>query len=139
MDRWSISAAQLEASFARAVVLQREIERKERLLGRRIQVVARGLADLMQPGEMHHRRGIGLHAFPVDGALCLAAGYLEEERGDYRYRYAVLCGGEAAKRALNTADLNPATRTSRDRVVSRWPPTTTMSPSSTGSLSTSRT
>jgi len=107
MDRWSISAAQLEASFARAVVLQREIERKERLLGRRIQVVARGLADLMQPGEMHHRRGIGLHAFRVDGVLCLAAGYLEEERGDYRYRYAVLCGGEAAKRVLNTADLNP--------------------------------
>ena len=107
MDRWSISAAQLEASFARAVVLPREIERKERLLGRRIQVLAKGLADLMQPGQMHHRRGMGLHAFPVDGVLCLAAGYLEEERGDNRYRYAVLCGGEAAKRGLNTADLNP--------------------------------
>lgn len=37
MDRWSIPAGQLEASFARAAVLQREIERKERLLGRRIQ------------------------------------------------------------------------------------------------------
>lgn len=107
MDRWSIPAGQIEASFARAAVLQREIERKERLLGRRIQVLAKGLADLMQPGEMHHRRGIGLHAFPVDGVLCLAAAYLEEERDGYRYRYAVLCGGEAAKRALKMADLDP--------------------------------
>ena len=107
MDRWSISAGQLEASFARAVVLQREIERKERLLGRRIQVLAKGLADLMRPGDMHHRRGVGLHAFPVDDVTCLAAAYLEEERDGYRYRYAVLCGGEAAKRALNTADLDP--------------------------------
>jgi hypothetical protein len=107
MDRWSIPAGQLEASFARAAVLQREIERKERLLGRRIQVLAKGLADLMQPGELHHRRGIGLHAFPVDGVRCLAAAYLEEERGGYRYRYAALCGGEAAKRALATASLNP--------------------------------
>lgn len=107
MDRWSISPGQLEASFARAAVLQREIERKERLLGRRVQVLAKGLADLMQPGEMHHRRGVGLHAFPVDGVRCLAAAYLEEERDGYRYRYAVLCGGEAAKRALKTADLDP--------------------------------
>ncbi len=103
----AIPAGQLEAAFQRAVVLQREIERKERLLGRRIQVLAKGLADLMQPGEMHHRRGIGLHAFPVDGVLCLAAAYLEEERDGYRYRYAVLCGGEAAKRALATASLDP--------------------------------
>lgn len=78
-----------------------------RLLGRRIQVLAKGLADLMQPGEMHHRRGVELHAFPVDGMTCLAAGYLDEERDGYRYRYAVLCGGEAAKRALNTAHLDP--------------------------------
>ncbi len=108
MDRWSIPAGQLEASFARAAVLQRDIERKERLLGRRVQTLAKGLADLMQAGRMHyHRRGVGLHAFPVDGMTCLAAAYLEEEGGDYRYRYAVLCGGEAAKRALKTADLDP--------------------------------
>lgn len=107
MDRWSIAPGQLEASFARAAALQREIERKERLLGRRIQVLAKGLAALMRPGEMHHRRGVGIHAFPVDGVLCLAAGYLEEERDSYRYRYAVLYGGEAARRALNTADLDP--------------------------------
>jgi hypothetical protein len=106
MDRWSIPAGQLEASFARAAVLQREIERKERLLGRRIQTLAKGLADLMQPGEMHHRRGVGLHAFPVDGVMCLAAAYLEQERDGYRYRYAVLCGGEAAKRALNATHLD---------------------------------
>lgn len=107
MDRWSISPGQLEASFARAAVLQREIERKERLLGRRIQVLAKGLAGLMRPGEMHFRRGIGIHAFPTDGVMCLAAAYLDEERDGYRYRYAVLCGGETAKRALNTADLDP--------------------------------
>lgn len=107
MDRWSISPGQLEASFARAAVLQREIERKERLLGRRIQVLAKGLAGLMRPGEMHFRRGIGIHAFPIDGVMCLAAAYLDEERDGYRYRYAVLCGGETAKRALNTADLDP--------------------------------
>lgn len=106
MDRWSIPTGQLEASYARAAALQREIERKERLLGRRIQTLAKGLANLMQPGEMHHRRSIGLHAFPVDGVTCLAAAYLEEERDAYRYRYAVLCGGEAAKRALNTAQLD---------------------------------
>lgn len=107
MDRWAISAAQLETSFARAAVLQREIDRKERLFGRRIQVLAKGLANLMQPREAHHRRGIGLHAFPVDGVLCLAAAHLEEERDGHRYRYAVLCGGEPAKRALNTAELDP--------------------------------
>lgn len=107
MDRWSISPRQLEASFSRAALLQREIERKESLLGRRIQTLAKGLADLMQPGEMHHRRGVGLHAFPVDGVTCLAAAYLEEEGDAYRYRYAVLCGGEAAKRALKTAELDP--------------------------------
>lgn len=107
MDRWSIPAGQLEASFARAAVLQREIERKERALGRKVQTLAKGLADLMEPGEMHHRRGVGLHAFPVDGVTCLAAAYLEEERDGFRYRYAVLCGGEAAKRALATASLDP--------------------------------
>jgi hypothetical protein len=107
MDRWSIPAGQLEASYARAATLQREIERKERLLGRRIQTLAKGLANLMQPGEMHHRRSVGLHAFPVDGVLCLAATYLEEEGERYRYRYAVLCGGEVAKRSLNKAQLDP--------------------------------
>lgn len=70
-------------------------------------MLAMGLAGLMQPGKSHHRRGVGIHAFPVDGVSCLAAGYLEEEQDTYRYRYAVLCGGEPAKRALNTADLDP--------------------------------
>ena len=107
MDRWSIAPGQLEASFARAAVLQRDIEQKERLLGRRIQVLAKGLADLMRPGDMHHRRGVGIHAFAVDDVMCLAAAYLDEERDGYRYRYAVLCGGEPAQRALNTADLDP--------------------------------
>lgn len=107
LNRWSIPAGELEAAFTRAAVLHREIERKERLLGRRVQTLAKGLADLMQPGEMHFRRSIGVHAFPVDGVNCLAAAYLDEERDGYRYHYAVLCGGEAAKRALRTADLDP--------------------------------
>jgi hypothetical protein len=107
MDRWAIPAGELEAAFTRAAVLRREIERKERLLGRRVQILAKGVADLMQPGEMHYRRGVGVHAFPADDVNCLAATYLEERRDDFRYRYAVLCGGEAAKRALNTASLNP--------------------------------
>jgi hypothetical protein len=51
--------------------------------------------------------GIGLHAFPADGVLGLAAAHLEEEQDGYRYRYAILCGGETARRALRTADLDP--------------------------------
>ena len=50
---------------------------------------------------------MSLHAFPVDGVLCLAAADLEHEGDGYRHRYAVLCGGEPTKRALNTADLDP--------------------------------
>ena len=107
MDRWSIPAGELEAAFTRAAVLHREIERKERALGRKVQTLAKGLADLMQPGEMHYRRSIGVHAFPVAGVNCLAAAYLDEERDGFEYHYAVLCGGEAAKWALKTADLDP--------------------------------
>jgi hypothetical protein len=33
--------------------------------------------------------------------------HLEEIGDQYRYRYAVLCGGDAAKQALKTAQLNP--------------------------------
>jgi len=61
----------------------------------------------MAPGEHFHRIGVGLHAFDVDGKTCLAAAYLEEVEDDYRYRYAVLCGGDAAKRALRFAALDP--------------------------------
>jgi hypothetical protein len=50
---------------------------------------------------------VGLHAFEVDGVVCLASAYLEEVGEDYRYRYAVLCGGDAAKRALRVAALDP--------------------------------
>lgn len=52
MDKRSTPAGQLEASFARVAVLQREIERKQRLLGRRIQVVApRARADICRPSR----------------------------------------------------------------------------------------
>jgi len=61
----------------------------------------------MGPGGYLHRRNLGLHAFAVDDLVCLAAAYLEDESGSLRYRYAVLCGGERAKRALRTTALDP--------------------------------
>ena len=101
------SPGQLEQSFARVNQLQAELRRKEGAIGRKVQVLAEGLAGMMEPGAHLHRIGVGLHAFDVDGAVCLAAAYLEPEGDNYRYRYAVLCGGEAAKRALRTAVLDP--------------------------------
>ncbi len=101
------SPGELEQSFARASQLQAELQRKERAIGRKVQVLAQGLAGLMEPGAHLHRSGVGLHAFEVGGGVCLAAAYLEPEGDGYRYRYAVLCGGEAAKRALRTAVLDP--------------------------------
>jgi hypothetical protein len=100
------SPGQLEQSFARVNQLQAELQRKERAIGRKVQVLAKGLAGLMEPGAHLFRIGVGLHAFDVDGAVCLAAAYLEPEGDNFRYRYAVLCGGEAAKRALRTAVLD---------------------------------
>ena len=73
----------------------------------RVPFIAQALADLMVAGEHHYRRGVGLHAFDVEGAIRLAAAYLDEEGSDFRYRYAVLCGGEPAKRVLRTAALDP--------------------------------
>jgi len=61
----------------------------------------------MEPGDYHFRLGLGVHAFDVAGRTCLAAAYMEERGDDSRYRYAVLCGGEDAKRALRTARLDP--------------------------------
>jgi hypothetical protein len=99
------SPGQLEQSFARASQLQAELQRKERAIGRKVQVLALGLAGLMEPGAHLYRSGVGLYAFDVGGVVCLAGAYLEAE-GD-GYRYAILCGGEAAKRALRTAVLDP--------------------------------
>lgn len=99
---------ELEKAFKRAHELQTDLVRRERAVGRRIQALARGLAAVMEPGEFFHRIGVGLHAFDVDGTTCLAASYLEEDGDGYRYRYAVLCGGEAARRALRNAALDPS-------------------------------
>ena len=107
MTKWSITPSQLEQSFTRAKQLRAELERRERAIARKAQDLAKGLADQMEPGALLHRRGVSLHAFDVAGTVCLAAAYLEPESDDYRYRYAVLCGGEAAKRALRTAILDP--------------------------------
>ncbi len=61
----------------------------------------------MDPGDHHHRVHVGIHAFDVDGQACLASAYLEEVGDKYHYRYAILCGGESAKKALKTAQLDP--------------------------------
>jgi hypothetical protein len=61
----------------------------------------------MDPGDHHHRVHVGIHAFDVDGQTCLTSAYLEEVGDKYHYRYAVLCGGEPAKKALKNAQLDP--------------------------------
>ena len=99
---------ELERAYARADQLRLEAERKERLANRRIEALAGGLAERMDGERYFHRRGVGLHAFDVAGVTCLAASYLEEVGGgEYRHRYAVLCGGEAARRVLRDAHLDP--------------------------------
>jgi hypothetical protein len=103
-----LPAGDLERAFVRAHEMQAELARRERAVGRKVQALARGLASLMEPGEYFHRIGVGLHAFEVDGTVCLAASYLEEQGEDSPHRYAVLCGGETARRALRTAALDPA-------------------------------
>lgn len=97
----------LQESFDRAAKLQGELRKKESRIKRQAQQLAWGLAALMNPGDHHHRVHVGIHAFDVDGQTCLASAYDEEVGGKYRYRYAVLCGGEAAKRVLKTAQLDP--------------------------------
>jgi hypothetical protein len=101
------TSGEIERAFARARQMQADLARRERAVARKVQTLARALAALMAPGEHFHRIGVGLHAFDVDGTTCLAAAYLEEVGDDNRYRYAVLCGGEAAKRALRSAPLDP--------------------------------
>ena len=99
--------AELGEAFARVGRLQDELPRRERAISLPARRLARGLADMMAPGDHLHRRYVSLHAFPVGGIVCLVAAYFEEEKGGYRYRYAVLYGGEAAKRALRTVQLDP--------------------------------
>jgi len=69
---------ELERAFARAHEMQAELARREQAVGRRIQTLARGLAAIMEPGDFSHRIGVGLHAFEVDGQVCLAASYLRK-------------------------------------------------------------
>jgi hypothetical protein len=97
----------LQESFDRAAKLRGELRKKESRIKRQAQQLASGLAALMNPGDHHHRVHVGIHAFDVDGQTCLASAYEEEVGNESRYRYAVLCGGEAAKRALRTAQLDP--------------------------------
>jgi hypothetical protein len=101
------SPRELQEHFDRAAKLRSELHKKENRIKRQAQQLAWGLADLMEPGEHHHRIGLSIHAFEVEGRTCLASGYLEERGDKFNYRYAVLCGGEPARRALKTAPLDP--------------------------------
>ena len=140
MTKWSLSPGQLEQSFSRAKQLRAELERRQRAIGRKAQDLAKGIADLMEPGTSVHRRGIGLHAFDVAGAVCLAAAYLEAEGDDFRYEYAVLCGGDAAKRALrNRAPRRGDPDEPGSAAGSGWPPMTTTTTSSSAYRPTSPT
>jgi len=100
------SPGEIERSLIRIAQLQAELARKERAVGRKVQVLARSLAHLMQPGDHLHRIGVGLRfrrrRRDVPGCCVSRA-----EGDDFRYRYAVLCGGETAKRALRDAALDP--------------------------------
>ncbi len=106
MQRDLNNARHLQESFDRAAKLRGELRKKQSRIKTQAQQLAWGLAALMNPGDHHHRVHIGIHAFNVDGRTCLASAYDEEVGNEYRYRYAVLCGGEAAKRALKTAQLD---------------------------------
>lgn len=98
---------QLQEHFDRAAKLRGELRKKENRIKRQALQLAWGLAALMEPGHSHHRIGVSIHAFETDGRTCLASGYLEQRGEDFQYRYAVLCGGEPASRALKTAQLDP--------------------------------
>ena len=101
-----VEPGDIERRFVRAAKLREEVERKERAIAQQVQGLAQALAELMRPGEHHHRRGVGIHAFDVGGSTRLTAAYLEERGDEFKYRFAVLCGGEIARRALRTAALD---------------------------------
>ena len=101
------SPRELQEHFDRAAKLRSELHKKENRIKRQAQQLAWGVAALMEPGQSHHRIGLSIHAFDVDGRTCLATASLEQRGDDFRYRYAVLCGGEPARRALRTAELDP--------------------------------
>ena len=102
-----VGPRQLQEHFDRAAKLRSELRKKENRIKRQAQQLAWGLAELMEPGQSHHRIGLSIHAFEVEGRTCLASGYLEERGDKFQYRYAVLCGGEQARRALKTVQLDP--------------------------------
>jgi hypothetical protein len=107
MVKPSVTPAEIGEAFARMGRLQEELARRERAIGRKAQLLARGLARFMEPGRSRYRTGMGLHAFPVGDEVCLASSYLDQVGDDFRYRYAVLCGGEAARQELRAAVLDP--------------------------------
>lgn len=115
MVKPSATPAEIGEAFARMGRLQEDLARRQQAIGRKAQLLARGLARLMEPGHSYYRRGVGLQAISVGDEICLAASYLKQEVDDRGYRYAVLCGGEAARRALRSAVLD------QGRLRRAWP------------------
>lgn len=103
-----LTTAQLAREFGKVAQLKTEVERRQLLIGRSAQRLAAALAQLMEPGWSFYRVGVGLHAFEVDGKIHTALAYLEQHGEEYRYRYAVLSGGRAAREALRFAALDPS-------------------------------
>jgi hypothetical protein len=97
------SPEQIAQALHQAVRLRAEVARREKLIGRKVQRVARKLAELMGDGASFDRLNVEVAAFEVEGKMCLAAGYLDDVGTKYRYRYGVLYGGEPALRALRKA------------------------------------
>ena len=112
MTKWAVTLATSNRALPGRPSFGPRLNVGKSAIGRKAQEIAKGLADLMVAGAHLHRRNVGLHAFDVDGLVCLAAAYLEPDDDDFRYRYAVLCGGEGAKRALIPSG-------SRDRLSQR--------------------
>lgn len=82
------------------------MRKKESRIKRQAQQLAWGLAALMEQVTITIECTLESTPSTLMGT-CLASAYDEEVGDHYRYRYAVLCGGEAAKRALKTAQLDP--------------------------------
>jgi hypothetical protein len=106
-NRPGSSPRDLQESFKRAVRLRGDLRKRQNRIDRQAQRLAWGLAALMDPGDFHYRLGLGIHAFDVEGRTCIPATYHDEREDETCYRYAVLCGGEEAIRALRTVPLDP--------------------------------
>lgn len=116
-----LTPSQLSRQLAEIHRLQTDVEARQRSIVVRARRLAAELASLMDDGEFHHRIGVGLHAFDVDGKRCLAASTLEEDNSipaeplnlppwhtRHVHEFAILVGGDAARRYLRSAPIPAA-------------------------------